>query len=77
MSVSAINSSLGGIASAQAQFAAAAQTIASTGLSTSGGGDLIDGVVNAQTADVSMAVNVSMLRQAMDQDKYLIDVLVQ
>ena len=77
MSVSAINSSLSGIASAQAQCSAAAQTIASTGLSTGGGGDLIDGVVNAKTADVSMAVNVSMLRQAMDADKYLIDVLVQ
>ena len=77
MSVSAINSSLSGIATAQAQFSAAAQTIASTGLSSGGGGDLIDGVVNAKTADVSMAVNVSMLRQAMDQDKYLIDVLVK
>ena len=71
MNVSAINSSLAGIQAAQAQYSAASQTIAS------GQGDLIDGVVDAKTADVAMQVNVSMLRQAMDADKYLIDVLVQ
>lgn len=77
MSMSAIGSSLSGIASAQAQYAAAAQTIASTGASSTGAGDLVDGIVNAKNADVAMQVNVSMLRQAMDADKYLIDVLVQ
>ncbi len=71
MNVSAINSSLAGLQTAQAQYSAAAQTIAS------GQGDLVDGVINAKTADVAMQVNVSMLRQAMDADKYLIDVLVQ
>ncbi|MDO9356923.1 MAG: hypothetical protein Q7T55_24715 [Solirubrobacteraceae bacterium] len=71
MNVSAINSSLAGIQAAQAMQSSAAQTIAS------GEGDLIDGVVNAKTADVAMQVNVSMLRQAMDADKYLIDVLVR
>lgn len=71
MNVSAVNHSLAGIQAAQAQASAASQTIAS------GQGDLIDGIVNAKTADVAMQVNVSMLRQAMDADKYLIDVLVQ
>lgn len=71
MNVSAISSSLNGIHAAQAQQSAAAQTIAS------GQGDLIDGVIDSKTADVAMKVNVSMLKQAMDADKYLIDVLVQ
>jgi type III secretion system FlhB-like substrate exporter len=71
MNVSAIGSSLAGIQAAQAMQSSAAQTIAS------GQGDLIDGVVNAKSADVAMQVNVSMLRQAMDADKYLIDVLVR
>lgn len=70
MSISSINASLSGIQAAQAQHAAAATAIA-------GGGDIVDGVLNGQTAEVSMAVNISMLRQAMDQEKYLIDVLVQ
>ncbi len=70
MNVSAINASLSGIQAAQAQHAGAATAIAT-------GGDLVGGAINSSTAEVSMAVNVSMLRQAMDQEKYLIDVLVQ
>lgn len=70
MSISAINSSLSGIAAAQAQHAAAATQIAT-------GGDLVAGVIGSGQAEVSMAVNTAMLKQAMDQDKYLIDVLVQ
>lgn len=71
MSVNGITASLNGIAAAQAQQNAAATVIAG------GGGDFVDGVINSKTAEVSMAVNTAMLKQAMDQDKYLIDVLVQ
>lgn len=74
--MSAIQNSMNGMAAAQAQMAAAAQTIASTGLSPSGAGDLVDGVINAKTADVSMAVNAHMLRSALDMEKHMIDVLV-
>ncbi|MBJ7472858.1 MAG: hypothetical protein JHD16_16245 [Solirubrobacteraceae bacterium] len=70
MNVSAINSSMAGIAQAQAQHAGAATAIAT-------GGDMVSGIVNAGTAEVQMAVSTSMLKQAMDQDKYLIDVLVK
>lgn len=71
MNVSATGSALAGIQAAAAQQSAATQTIAS------GQGDLVDGVINGKTAEVAMQVSVSMLRQAMDADKYLIDVLVQ
>ena len=70
MQISASSAALQGLANAQAQYSAAATTIAS------GGGDLVDGVVNASTAQVQVAVNTHLLKAAMDQDKHLIDVLV-
>lgn len=69
MAISAISSALGGMASAQAHYNAAATSIAT------GSGDLVDGVIDAKGASVQYAVNIAMLRHAMDADRYLIDVL--
>lgn len=73
--LSASSSALIGIASAQSQMDAAASAAARSGVIGDGGGDVVDAVVGGMNAQLSQAVNLAMLRRAMDMQNSIIDVL--
>ncbi|MEH3053813.1 MAG: hypothetical protein PGN13_07350 [Patulibacter minatonensis] len=82
MNVGAVNSSMLGIAAAQSSMDAAAQAAARSGLIGDGGnsvnattGDVVDAVVGGANASVAQAVNIAMLRRAMDMQSSIIDVI--
>lgn len=75
MNVSATSSALIGIASAQSQMDAAASAAARSGVIGEGGGDLVDAVVGGVNAQLSQAVNIAVLRRAMDMQDSIIDIL--
>ncbi|MFT4036056.1 MAG: hypothetical protein QM679_10840 [Patulibacter sp.] len=82
MTINAISSSLTGITAAQGQMDAVAQVAARAGLIGDGGatvnettGDVVDAVVGGVSASVGQAVNVAMLRRAIDMQQSIIDVL--
>jgi hypothetical protein len=82
MSVGAIGNSLIGIAAAQGQMDAAAQAAARSGLIGEGGntvnettGNIVDAVVGGANASIGQAVNIAMLRRAMDMQQSIIDVI--
>lgn len=78
----AVNNSLIGIHAAQGQMDAAAQAAARSGLIGDAGnsvneitGDVVDAVVGGANASVAQAVNLAMLRRAMDMQQSIIDVI--
>lgn len=76
MNVGAVSSSLIGISVAQSQMDAAASAAARSGvIGDAGGGDLVGAMTGAVNADLSQAVNIAMLRRAMDMQQSLVDVL--
>ncbi|MBO9533616.1 MAG: hypothetical protein J7513_11655 [Solirubrobacteraceae bacterium] len=82
MNVNATNSALIGVYAAQGQMDAAAQAAARSGLIGDGGnsvnaatGDIVDAVVGGANASTAQAVNLAMLRRAMDMQKSIIDVI--
>ena len=82
MNVGAVSNSLLGIAAAQGQMDAAAQAAARSGLIGDAGnspneitGDVVDAVTGSVNASLGQAVNLAMLRRAMDMQKSIIDVI--
>ncbi len=81
MNVAATSSALIGISAAQSQMDAAASAAARSGLigdaggGAGGGGDLVGAMTGAMNAQLSQAVNIAMLRRAMDMQSSIIDVI--
>jgi hypothetical protein len=69
MSISAISSALGGVASAQGMFDAAAQSAAQGGASDSAASG------GMTTAAVAEQIGVSLLRESLDQERSLVNIL--
>jgi hypothetical protein len=72
MSISAMSSALGGVASAQGMFDAAAQAAAQGGASDAGASAGSGGMT---TAAVAEQISVSLLRESLDQERSLVNIL--
>lgn len=76
MDVAATSSALIGISAAQSQMDAAASAAARSGvIGDAGGTDLVGAMTGAMDAQLSQAVNIAMLRRAMDMQASIIDVI--
>lgn len=77
MNLAATSSALIGISAAQSQMDAAASAAARSGVigDAGGGGDLVGAMTGAMSAELSQAVNLAMLRRAMDMQSSIIDVI--
>jgi hypothetical protein len=76
MDIGATSSALIGISAAQSQMDAAASAAARSGvIGDAGGGDLVGAMTGAMDAQLSQAVNIAMLRRAMDMQASIIDVI--
>lgn len=73
MGISAIDSSLQGIASAQARMDAASSVTASDGLADDTG-SVVGAVVDMKGAQLQQLVSIAMLRQSMQAQESLINV---
>jgi hypothetical protein len=72
----AVSSALSGLAASRAWMDAAAQTTARAGLpGADAGADLVDGVVGTTMAATAVAVDVAVLRSALDSEHALLDIL--
>jgi hypothetical protein len=72
MSISAMSSALSGVASAQGMFDAAAQSAAQGGASDAGASAGSGGMT---TAAVAEQISVSLLRESLDQERSLVNIL--